>query len=327
MKNFTPVQFDLNRAFLRPATHYQPALIETLLPLAEIVAEGVLTEDAALSVMTVGDQALAFVTLQLVYHHVVQGNLEGEAWLVSFCSICNSGAVFSPVVEDEVYRFSERGFYDAMVLLYDSETGSYWDHLKGQCVYGTLVGTQLKRLSNLLHMTAKQALSAYPTIQVALSSLSPEQAEEGKEDDDWRQEVQPEWSQRLQQTLGQEDTRLPRLDMGLGIWTEGMAGTSRYYPIRKLHEMENAVIDTFLGRLLVIYIDPETATPGAFFTDATSLKWIGDELRLSTGDAVRNATLFSKQGDLKKMERPLQLFSRWYGFAAKFPDCSIYPKR
>jgi hypothetical protein len=184
-----------------------------------------------------------------------------------------------------------------------------------------LVGKRLNRLSTLLHSTVSKALTTWPEMLVAFAPLNAEQQAEAQEDDAWRQEVAPEWSERLSKTLALEDDRLPRLDMGLGAWTET---TRRYYPVSRLNMMENALIDDFDEGRLLVYVDPESRVPDAFYTEAKSLQVRRDVIQLDTGDVLREGGLFSKEGSWKPVKRPLQLFSRWYAFAARFPNCEIY---
>jgi hypothetical protein len=323
VNDIDPQSFRLSRAYLRQTTVYQPGKLARLTPLQTCLDSGSITPETALMVFSVGDHPIALPTLSLVYHHVVQDLLAGQPWMVSFCSVCNGGGAFSPVVDGRTLTFSERGFYDAMILLYDDQTGSYWDHLRGWCLHGTLRGQQLSRLSNLLHMTARQAVTAHPTIVLGETHLTPEQAAEGQEDDAWRREAQPEWSPRLTETLTFDDLRLPRLSVGLGIWTA--RGTSRYYPLTDLNAQDNAVLDTFDGRQVLVYVDRESGTPAAFYTTASRAHWERDALVLNTGELVRDGALFDRAGQLvAEAERPLQLFSRWFAFAAKYRGCSIY---
>lgn len=323
MNDLKSEAFELSRAYLRPTTYYQPGKIEMLHPLGDAVASGRLGLDVPLLVMEIDGTAIAFVTMQLVYHHVMQGVYDNQPWLVSFCSVCNGGAAFSPVVDGQVYTFQERGFYDAMILLNDQQTDSYWDHLRGICLYGSSEGKQLRRLSNLLHTTVRQVLTSHPTALLAMSELTPDQATEGLEDDLWRIEDEPEWSQRLLGTLRlPDDDRLPRLSIGLGVW-QGKA--SRYYPISALYIDGGAVIDEFQGRRILVYVNPENSTPSAFFTEAKTLRWEREVLILDTGERVQDGVVLDKDGRVRgNVERPLQLFTRWYGFAVKFAGCEIY---
>ncbi len=312
--------FDFSRAILSPNPPYQSTPASTLRPVSELLADGKLTLDSPLLVMTLGETSIAFSTLQLVYHHVIQGEFKGQHWLASFCSICNGGSAFSPVVDGQVYTFSERGYYDAMILLYDSQTDSYWDHLRGICLYGASQGKKLQRLSNLLHMNVKQALAAYPDVSLAQTVLSPEQEAESVEDDEWRRESNPAWSGGLTATLGVEDPRLSRLTTGLGVWSEQ---TRRYYQLNVLHAQNNAIIDSFDGRRLLVYVD--SGTPGAFFTTTTEARWERETLVLNNGLRLEEGVLLDKNNVRQTaIERPLQLFSRWYAFAIKFGGSDIY---
>ena len=50
----------------------------------------------------------------------------------------------------------------------------------------------------------------------------------------------PALEQYIASTLGLEDARRPRMDIGLGIWTDS---THRYYPMDIIAERDNALID------------------------------------------------------------------------------------
>lgn len=48
------------------------------------------------------------------------------------------------------------------------------------------------------------------------------------------------------------------------------------------------------------------------------------EVHLSNGAVVRDGVLFDRGGKRQPMERPQQVFSRWYGFALTFPGCEVF---
>ena len=52
----------------------------------------------------------------------------------------------------------------------DHQTGSYWDHITGECLHGPLKGRQLA-LAPLRHMRADQALAQFPDARIARSRL------------------------------------------------------------------------------------------------------------------------------------------------------------
>jgi hypothetical protein len=89
-------------------------------------------------------------------------------------------------------------------------------------------------------------------------------------------------------------------------------------------EAGDVIIDELDGRRLLVYFDPNGHALAALYTEAISAAWEGDDLRLSTGDVLSRGVLRSADGGKLEMERPLQVFTRWYGFALTFPETEIY---
>jgi len=85
-------------------------------------------------------------------------------------------------------------------------------------------------------------------------------------------------------TMGKPDDRQPEMEIGLGVVTDDVC---RFYPKRSIGAGIDDEID---GRPLHIHIG-EDAVPVA--------KWDNGS-------------------------RPLQLFTRWYGFSYTYPDCEVW---
>jgi hypothetical protein len=83
-------------------------------------------------------------------------------------------------------------------------------------------------------------------------------------------------------------------------------------------------IDRLDGRTVVVYLDPQTSTPAALFVDSTRARLDGSVVRLDNGLTVRNGILKNARGERMTTERPLQLFTRWYGFALTFPGTDVF---
>jgi hypothetical protein len=315
------VSFDLNRAIIRPEPAVPPLRNPALLPIAQAVPLFELTEATPLLKTTVAGRTLVFNTLHLLYFHVSQGLLEEQPWMVSFCLICNAGACFVPKLAGSVHHFSERGLYNAMTLLADEETGSLWNHLTGEAMYGPLAGQQLEILDVLQHMNLKQALTVVPEAFYVASELTLEESQQAQEWDDFRRTPYPDLSQRTLNTLGQEDTRLPRFEAGLGVWT---ATARRFYPYTALNLADNVVFDRLDGRRIVVYVDPESSNPTAFFSQATWGEWRGDVLHLNSNERLRNGALYDRHGERVQVTYPSQLFQRWYSFSVLFPGAAIF---
>ena len=118
-----------------------------------------------------------------------------------------------------------------------------------------------------------------------------------------------------------EDTRLPTMDIGLGVWTESEA---LYYPMEAIQAAGGALIDDFDGRRLVVYVEPGVYSLDAFFTEEETVSVEDSRLRVGEELVLESGVLRDASGERLEMDRPLQLFSRWYGFALTFPGTTIY---
>lgn len=291
-------------------------------PLREALGKNLLQPNTPVLYTNRNDSVLVFQTRHFALYNVIQSTGEEPAWMATFCSICNAGMSFSPVVDGIRYDFYGAGFYDAMTLLADKQTGSYWNHITGECIAGKMEGTRLEQLSNLTHTKAESVVELHPDALLIISSLDAGRASMDDLAEGLRTQPEPEWLPALHDSLDSdtEDTRLPRLEMGLGVWTPTIA---RFYPFKIIHALDNLLFDEIDGEPVVIYIDPETASPSALFTNATSGVWRGESLMLDNGQMLKDGGLFA-QGQAVPTQRPLQLFQRWYGFAMTFRNCQIY---
>ncbi len=202
-------------------------------------------------------------------------------------------------------------------MLSDDETGSIWNHITGRAVYGPLEGYALP-VSNLLHMTAKQALERYPGLAVAISDR-PIRGRRRFFDPLADRILRP----GFRSTIVKEDTRLPTMDIGLGVWTESEA---LYYPMEVVQAAGGAIVDDFDGRRLLVYVEPGTYALDAFFTEEEAVSVEDSSLKLGEELVLENGVLRDAAGERREMDRPLQLFSRWYGFALTFPGTGIYER-
>jgi hypothetical protein len=238
-----------------------------------------------------------------------------------------------PTIDGPLHHFTVAGLYDGLFTLYDAETHTLWNHLTGEAEYGPLVGRTLGPPGNQLQLTVRQALEQDPKTEIAISDrvyfasgrqfgtaggIGPAsgggQARNGPNPD-------AVMSDRFQGTLGTEDQRRPRMELGLGLWSDM---TRRYYPVGRIREKGGAFIDRLDGREVLIYIDPESNTPAALFVKSASAKMRDKDILLDNGSVVRTSVLFDRAGKRLMMERPQQIFTRWYGFALTFPGSEVF---
>ncbi len=80
----TAADFDEDRAMLTDAPMFDAFYPTEYESLADARRSGRVNDDTGLLVLQRGETALTLLTMQMSYHHIAQGELDGEPWMVSF---------------------------------------------------------------------------------------------------------------------------------------------------------------------------------------------------------------------------------------------------
>ena len=122
-------------------------------------------------------------------------------------------------------------------------------------------------------------------------------------------------------TIRTEDDRRPTMELGIGVWNDSGA---RYYAMETVEEHGRALLDSFDERRVLVYYDPTAYALLALYTTSERVWWEGDVLRFSDGGRIEDGLRFAEDGERVEAERPLQVFTRWYGFSLTFPNAEIF---
>ncbi len=76
-------EFDIDIARIGGG-RFQPFVVSETEPMRDAMSAGKLQDDTRLLVLDHPAGVLAFLTDQMTYHHVAQGEINGEPWMVSF---------------------------------------------------------------------------------------------------------------------------------------------------------------------------------------------------------------------------------------------------
>lgn len=106
-------------------------------------------------------QAKAYPIQFMGYHHQVLDTLGGAPIMVTYCTVCRTGRVFSPTVNGKPETFRLVGMDHFNAMFEDEGTQSWWRQATGEAVAGPLKGSLLPEIPST--QTSLQAwLKLYP---------------------------------------------------------------------------------------------------------------------------------------------------------------------
>ena len=95
---------------------------------------------------SVNGQASAYPVQIIGYHHQVQDTIGGQPVLVTYCTVCRTGRIFSPYVKGKFQHFRLVGMDHFNAMFEDEATGSWWRQVTGEAIAGPLKGNSLTEI-------------------------------------------------------------------------------------------------------------------------------------------------------------------------------------
>jgi hypothetical protein len=220
----------------------------------------------------VAGQARAYPVQFIGYHHQVRDTVAGQPVMVSFCTVCRTGRVFSPVVDGKTEDFRLVGMDHFNAMFEDATTGSWWRQANGEAIAGPKKGTALKEIPSV-QVTLAQWLALHPQslIMQADSALA------------------AKYSKTFDYESGASRSSLTGTDTASWhdkSWVVGVTlnGASRAYDWNKLRH-ERAINDTLGGEPIVLAIASDAASFAAYRRPSADVMFTmrGDSLATGTG--------------------------------------------
>ena len=90
--------------------------------------------------------AKAYPLNYIGYHHKVEDSIGGEPILVTYCTMCRTGRVYSPVIDGVQQNFRLVGARHYNAIIEDESTKTWWYQATGIAAVGKLKGERLKEL-------------------------------------------------------------------------------------------------------------------------------------------------------------------------------------
>jgi len=107
-------------------------------------------KDGADTVLVIGvainGEAKAFPIQIIGYHHQVSDTIGNTAAIITYCTVCRTGRVFSPVVNGKPETFRLAGMDHFNAMFEDASTKSWWQQATGIAIAGPLKGQSLPEI-------------------------------------------------------------------------------------------------------------------------------------------------------------------------------------
>ncbi len=111
--------------------------------------------------ISINGQSRAYPIEIIGYHHQVRDMVGGQEVMVTYCTVCRSGRVFSPLVNGKSETFRLVGMDHFNAMFEDASTKSWWRQVNGTAIIGPLKGAQLTEITSQ-QMTLRAWLLRHP---------------------------------------------------------------------------------------------------------------------------------------------------------------------
>lgn len=95
--------------------------------------------------LIIGDTARAYPLRILMWHEIVNDEVEGQPLAITYCPLCNTGLVFERQIAGQTLSFGTTGkLRRSDLVMYDRESESWWQQFTGEAIVGGMTGEKLK---------------------------------------------------------------------------------------------------------------------------------------------------------------------------------------
>ncbi len=249
-------------------------------------------------------EAKAYPIRYIVYHHQVRDTLAGEPIMVTYCSVCRTGRVFSPFIDGELERFRLVGMDHFNAMFEDSETGSWWQQATGEAITGELKGQKLDEIESI-QLTAGAFFKAFPDGKIMAADP----------------EFMSEYDSLGKFETGKSESELTGTDpfsWNEKSWVVGvdLEDGAKAYDWNKLRETES-IRDRVGDQDILLLLNKDTQSFVVFEipSDTRSHLWTGDTLYLdSAAYSFTGKSLDPNQSDLKRLKAYQEFWHSWRTF-------------
>jgi len=249
----------------------------------------------------INGQAKAYPIQFIGFHHQVRDTVGGRPVLVSYCTVCRTGRVFSPFVDGEPETFRLVGMNHFNAMFEDKTTGSWWRQANGEALVGPRRGALLPELeSQQMPLRAWLRLHPASLVMQADSAFSDQYSNDFKyENGSSRKEL----------------TGTDSLSWRDKSWVVGLTvgRESRAYDWNRLRR-ERIVNDTLGGKPIVLALAADRSSFFAFERPDPAIRFgLRRDSLLAPGHAYALSG-WGVAGSLKKVPASQEFWHSWRTF-------------
>jgi len=138
---FAVIFYLFNFRFLADKMFYQPKHKI----FADTISNKIPAKNLVLGVSLNGESK-AYPLEIIGYHHQVRDTIGGTPAMITYCTVCRTGRVFSPLVDDSPENFRLVGMDHFNAMFEDAGTKSWWRQVNGVAIAGPLKGKTLAEI-------------------------------------------------------------------------------------------------------------------------------------------------------------------------------------
>jgi hypothetical protein len=94
----------------------------------------------------INGEARAYPIQLIGYHHQVRDTVGNTPVMITYCTVCRTGRVYSPFVNGKPETFRLVGMDHFNAMFEDQSTKSWWRQVSGEAIAGPLKGSQLEEI-------------------------------------------------------------------------------------------------------------------------------------------------------------------------------------
>lgn len=258
-------------------------------------------------------KAKAYPIRFISYHHQVRDSIGDTPIMVTYCNVCRTGRIFSPIIDGKPENFRLVGMDHFNAMFEDETTGSWWQQATGEAIVGPSTGKALNEFE-ADQMTAATFFSMYPEgliMKADANFLSKYDSlgkfEKGKSSSNLTKTDSVSWNEKS--------------------WVVGISldGVSKAYDWNDLKT--EIIIHDSIGNQPIVLVLAEDRQSFAAFKRATSQYFQIKEDTLYSGKSKFNLAGKSHQPGTTNLEKINAYQEFWHSWRTFHPGTKVYKKK